>query len=175
MISALEPLAELPGVDLVMLVTHDGVPIATVGGSPEVIEDEQDAGAPGGMGREEALAALAVGWHNELAQATAPLTWDSPSRIVMRCARGSIVVRHARGAILLLLLKRGASPEDVRLPMDGTVARIERSLRGMGGNGGPSQNNNPPGPMPSSGSPRSVDGSAGTNKNTQTRGELSGN
>jgi hypothetical protein len=32
-------------------------------------------------------------------------------------------------AILVVLLSRGLSPEDVRLSMDATIARIERTLR----------------------------------------------
>jgi len=129
MMDALQPLAVLPGVEIVMLATDDGVPIAITGN--EQGDDDSNDGRV--VGRDDALAALAVGWSNELKLATAPLSWDEPVRIVMRCSRGSIVMRKARGAILLLILAKGVSPEDVRLSMDGAVARIERSLRNMGG------------------------------------------
>ncbi len=159
MIEALEPLAELPGVQLVMLVTHDGVPIAVpgrkAGPSPaEVLE---------ATNKEEGLAALAVGWLKELAAAVAPLSWDEPRRIVLRCARGVLVVSQARSAVLVVLLARGSSAEDVRLAVDGTIARIERNLRGMGRESSASASSkHPPGPLPSKNASRLDGGLAET-------------
>ena len=177
---SLEPLGELPGVDLVMLVTDDGVPIALVGVDSGGAEsgDETDAAAIPSMGRGDALAALAVGWLNELKLATAPLSWGEPQRIVMRCARGSIVMRRTRGAILLLLLAQGVSPEDVRLSMDGAVARIERSLRNMGGRSAADARSDAteedrPGPIPVEGTTRPHD-EIQTGINGSGRDQLSG-
>ena len=39
-------------------------------------------------------------------------------------------MERCRGAMLLLFLKRGVSPDGVKLAMDGVIARIERSRRG---------------------------------------------
>ncbi len=169
MIEALEPLAELPGVQLVMLVTHDGVPIAVpgkkAGPSPaELLE---------ATNREEALAALAVGWLKELGAAVAPLSWDEPRRIVLRCARGVLVVSQARSAVLVVLLARGSSAEDVRLAVDGTIARIERTLRGMGreSHSTPSapSKTHPPGPLPSKNASRLDGGLAETTHHGKTQ------
>ncbi len=128
MIEALQPLAELPGVRLVMLVTLDGVPVAVPG--------IEDAGAEAdGMsfhGKNEALAAIASGWLGELTHSVAPLSWSAPKRVVMKAARGTLVMQKTKSAILVLILARGMAPEEVRLSMDGTIARIERSLRSMG-------------------------------------------
>ena len=129
MIAMLEPLAELPGVELVMLVTHDGVPVAVPGRAAREGDDAENNLV---LGKEDGIGACAVGWLNELAYAVAPLSWGDPVRVVLRCARGVLVMRRARSAVLMVLLSRGLSPEDVRLSMDGTVARIERGLRGMG-------------------------------------------
>jgi predicted regulator of Ras-like GTPase activity (Roadblock/LC7/MglB family) len=106
-------------VDLALLSSHDGVPIAFASNRPQT--------APG---REEGLAALAASWLNELTQAVAPLTWNAPERVCLRAARGTLVLRRSESACLIVLLAREASQEDVRLSLDGTLARIERARLG---------------------------------------------
>jgi len=183
MIAMLEPLAELPGVELVMLVTHDGVPVAVPGRAAKEGDEENNLV----LGKEDGIAACAVGWLNELAYAVAPLSWGDPGRVVLRCARGVLVMRRARSAVLMVLLSRGLSPEDVRLSMDGTVARIERSLRGMGRESTsagasspavdskqPQFNSDPPGPMPSTTDAQSVEGTTEAS-NLGKRKDFSGN
>ena len=114
MIAFLEGLARFPGVQFVLLISHDGVPIA-------------HASAGGTGHHEESLAALAASWLNDLSMAVAPLSWDTPARICLRGGRGAIVVRRSESACLVVMLGRETSPEDVRLSMDGTLARIERA------------------------------------------------
>ena len=185
MIAMLEPLAELPGVELVMLVTHDGVPVAVPGRAAK------DGGPEGGnlvLGKEDGIAACAAGWLTELSHAVAPLSWGDPGRVVLRCARGVLVMRRARSAVLMVLLSRGLSPEDVRLSMDGTVARIERSLRGMGresttaGAGSPAGeskqppiHSDPPGPIPSRTDSQSTGKGETEASNLGKRTDFSGN
>lgn len=120
MIPILEPLSRLPGVEVVMLISHDGVPIACLG-------KPADSSTGFTPAKQEALAALAASWLNELNQAVGPLSWNSPERVCLRAARGTLVLRRAEKAILVAWLTREASPEDIRLSMDGTLARIERS------------------------------------------------
>jgi len=181
MIAMLEPLAELPGVELVMLVTHDGVPVAVPGRGAE---EENNLV----VGKEDGIGACAVGWLNELSHAVAPLSWGDPCRVVLRCARGVLVMRRARSAVLMVLLSRGLSPEDVRLSMDGTVARIERSLRSMGrenttADSGSSAadskqtpiNSDPPGPFPSRTDSQSLDEGEAEASNLGKRNDFSGN
>lgn len=132
MLDALEPLGNMPGVSLALLVTTDGVPIAFVESEKKDSEPDESGDLPR-MGRVDALAALGTNWCNELRLATAPLSWSEPERVVMRCARGSLVMRRLKRAILLVLLERGVAPEDVRLSMDGVACRIERAVRSMGG------------------------------------------
>lgn len=185
MIAMLEPLAELPGVELVMLVTHDGVPVAVPGRAAKEGDPEASNLV---MGKEDGIGACAVGWLNELAYTVAPLSWGDPGRVVLRCARGVLVMRRARSAVLMVLLSRGLSPEDVRLSMDGTVARIERSLRGMGresttaGAGSPaadskqpSYHSDPPGPIPSRADSQSMDKGETEASNLGKRNDFSGN
>ncbi len=117
MIAFLESLSRLPGVEFVLLISNDGVPIAHAGGTDE-------------SAREESLAALAASWLNDVGQAVAPLGWHAPERICLRAARGTLVLRHSPSASLVVCLGRETSPEDVRLPMDGTLARIERARTG---------------------------------------------
>ena len=117
MIAFLESLSRLPGVEFVLLISNDGVPIAHAGGTSE-------------SAHEESLAALAASWLNDVGQAVAPLGWRRPERICLRAARGTLVLRYSESASLVVCLGREASPEDVRLPMDGTLARIERARTG---------------------------------------------
>ncbi len=149
MIELLEPLAQEPGVELAMLAASDGVPIASCGRvSGQPIDSEF-----GGMSKDDGLAAMTAAWISELNLAVGPLSWLPPTRISLRAARGTLVLQRMETAILVVLLARGLSPEAVRLSMDATIARIERTLRPR-----PSpeetptasgQNNEYPAPMPS--------------------------
>jgi predicted regulator of Ras-like GTPase activity (Roadblock/LC7/MglB family) len=116
-IANLQSLSRLPGVEFVLLISHDGVPIAHAGGTSE-------------SAREESLAALSASWLNDVAQAVAPLGWRTPDRVCLRAARGTVVLRRSESACLVVCLGREAAPEDVRLSMDGTLARIERARLG---------------------------------------------
>lgn len=131
MISALQPLADTPGVTRVMFLTPDGVPICV----PGRLSATPDSGADAQESDQvmEALAAIAANWYSDIAQAVGPLSWQAPVRGVLKASRGTLVLRCTRNAILLVLLARGQEPEDLRLPMDGTIARIERSLKQSGG------------------------------------------
>lgn len=119
MIAYLETLSRLPGVEFVLLISHDGVPIAHAQGTSE-------------SAQEESLAALAASWLNDIGQAVAPLGWHVPERACLRGARGTLVLRRSESACLVVLLGRDSAPEDVRLSMDGMLARIERARQGRG-------------------------------------------
>jgi predicted regulator of Ras-like GTPase activity (Roadblock/LC7/MglB family) len=125
-IEMLDPLARTPGVRWVGLVTQDGVPIAVPGCARESGEAGSDELEP------EAVAALATAWMDDSTRSLATLSWDAPRRVVLRAARGTLVMLATRGAVLLAVLDSGVGPEELRLPMDGVVARIQRTLRGMG-------------------------------------------
>ena len=147
MIAFLEPLSRLPGVEFVMLISHDGVPIAQVG-------------AAGGSGREDSLAALAASWLNEISQAVAPLSWNPPARAYLRAGRGTLVVRRSESACLVALLGRETTPEDVRLSMDGALARIERARQGRSRadrSSGSTPTSEPTGPIPYRKGPEAVE------------------
>ena len=164
---ALELLAELPGIRHVMLVSDDGVPVATFrGGTNRIPSPEEPSGdAPEGerpelepLGTQDALAGLAIGLLTEISQAAGQLSWNAPRRVVLKATRGTLVLQTMRGAVLLVLLGRGSGAEETRLAMEGTIARIERSLRSMGRSGpegrpvdqGGREGNGtePPGPIP---------------------------
>ena len=135
MIAFLEPLSRLPGVEFVLLISHDGVPIAHVRGSGDSIH-------------EESLAALAAAWLNDMRQSVAPLGWHVPARACLRGARGTLVLRRSESACLVVCLGREASPEDVRLSMDATLARLERG-RHARSNGLADPSSQPQAPIPS--------------------------
>lgn len=128
----LEPLARVPGVRVAMLTSDDGVPIA-VRGKVAAATDVKDAPAFGDSAEDlNALAGLAAGWLNELTRAVAPLSWNAPRRIVLSATRGTMILLHGPGAVLLVLLQCGMHPEELRLPMDAALNRMQRVLRGMG-------------------------------------------
>ncbi|MCE9595858.1 MAG: roadblock/LC7 domain-containing protein [Planctomycetes bacterium] len=128
MIEVLDPLSKIPGVRLAVLVAPDGVPVCVRG---KHAEEPQD----GTREDIDSLAALATGWHCELARAVAPLSWNMPQRVVLRAARGTLVMLAVPGAVLVAICDRGASPDELRLPMEAAVARMQRILRGMGERG----------------------------------------
>jgi len=114
--AVLDPLGAVAGVRVALLSTPDGVPIAWAGRS---------------TGEEEAvaLAALVAGWVGEVARSVTPLSWSAPERLVLRASRGTIVVAQTARALLLVALEAGMSPEDVLLPMDAALARLQRNQR----------------------------------------------
>jgi len=116
-IAFLESLSRLPGVEFVLLISHDGVPIAHARGCSE-------------SAYEESLAALTSQWLNDLRHHVAPLGWHPPERAFLRGARGTLVLRSSESACLVVVLGREAAPEDVRLSMDSVLARIERARHG---------------------------------------------
>ena len=134
----LEPLARIPGVRSAALITPDGVPICThhAHSKPATGEarkqdaheasevEEADAADDG-----EALAALAASWVSDVARAAAPLSWPEPMRLCLRAARGTLVIVQAPGALLLVVLEGGTSSEELRLPMEIVVSRLQRHLR----------------------------------------------
>lgn len=141
----LEPLAHLPGVRIAALVTPDGVPMCAQ--NPQRTRDQGDDE----LGEQDvnALAALATGWLGEISRAVAPLSWDVPHRLVLRAARGTLVVVQAPGALLLAVLEGGMQPEELRLPMESAIARLQRHVRGIERRGAPPRDGaEPPGALP---------------------------
>jgi len=115
-----------------MLTSPDGFPIAIRGRGRA--EAEQDDSPAFGDSNEDlnALAGLAAGWFSELGRAVSPLAWGTPRRVVLRATRGTMVLLEAQDAVLLVLLQSGTQAEELRLPMDAALNRMQRVLRGMG-------------------------------------------
>lgn len=128
----LEPLARVSGVRVAMLASPDGVPIAVRGRVPA--DDEQADSPAFGDSAEDlnALAGLAAGWFSDLGRSVSPLAWNSPRRVVLQATRGTMVLLEAKDAVLLVLLQCGTSAEELRLPMEAALKRMQRVLRGMG-------------------------------------------
>jgi predicted regulator of Ras-like GTPase activity (Roadblock/LC7/MglB family) len=139
-IQVLEPLAQQPGVLLAALVSSDGVPVAVPGSSPTRSDEH------GTFGDAEALAALSAGWLADLTSSLGLLSCDSPRRVVLRAARGTLLLLRTSGAVLLVMLEAGLGPDELWLPMEGVAARIQRILRGMGEL--PATDAEPPGALP---------------------------
>ena len=129
----LVPLARIPGIRVAMICSEDGVPIA-VRGKISRTSDSQGSSPAWGDSAEDlnALAALAAGWIGEITRNIAPLSWEMPRRVALSATRGTMIVLHGPGAFLLVLLESGVQPEELRLPMDAAINRMQRVLRGMG-------------------------------------------
>lgn len=149
MIEVLEPLALQPGVLFASLVSTDGVPVAVPG--TRAMRSEEHA-----LFRDaEAMAALTAGWLDELSSSLGLLSCDAPRRVVLRAARGTLLLLRTSGAVLLVMIEVGLGPDELWLPMEGVAARIQRILRGMGETSVAEQLD-PPGALPG-GSDRSND------------------
>jgi predicted regulator of Ras-like GTPase activity (Roadblock/LC7/MglB family) len=116
-----DQLRDVPGVVNVLLVTRDGVTISALS---QRSADEQK--------RDDALAAQATTWLDELAEACGLVSAAEPRRVVLSAQRGTLVLQRAASAVMIVELARGLDPESVRLTMDGSAGRIERALRSMG-------------------------------------------
>ena len=123
----LDPLIRIPGVRLALLISEDGVPIASAKGDGGRSSEEADRAET--AEELEAFCGLAAGWYGELHRAVDPLAWDRPNRISMRCARGTLVMQDCERVILTVLLHRGVVIDELRLPMGSAIARLERNRR----------------------------------------------
>jgi predicted regulator of Ras-like GTPase activity (Roadblock/LC7/MglB family) len=135
----IEPLTRIPGVRTAALLSKDGVLIAmhrssdASPGGAKLPSRSGDAAPAGDASLDpNALAGLATGWISEISRAVAPLSWQPPTHIVLRAARGTMIIADAPGAVLCIVLESGMQPEELRLPMEVTVARMQRHLRDMG-------------------------------------------
>jgi predicted regulator of Ras-like GTPase activity (Roadblock/LC7/MglB family) len=123
----LDPLAHIPGVRLVALMSPDGVPIATA-----CADRAADGPLPANLDQDEELnsvTALAAGWLSEVSRAALQLSWDAPLRAVLRASQGTLVLHQAPGAIVVAVLERGVPYEELRIPIEGALARMQRMLR----------------------------------------------
>ena len=123
----LDPLADIPGVRRAMLISKDGVPITHLTNEDELgrvdprpwADSSEDLSAFAGM-----AASLLV----EIKRSVDPLSWSAPQRIEMRAARGTLVLVQVERATLTVELVRGMAPEELRLPIESVVARLQRVL-----------------------------------------------
>ncbi|MFN0008821.1 MAG: roadblock/LC7 domain-containing protein [Planctomycetota bacterium] len=119
----LEPLATLPGVQIVMLVSEDGVPIVVRG-------ETREEGGKENVDDAEVLAGLTAGWIAEVCRAVSPISWNAPRRLVLCASRGTLIAMQAPRALLVVVIGRGVQPGELRLPMESAIVRMERDLRG---------------------------------------------
>ena len=158
----LEPLALIPGVRLAGLISGDGVPIAIVDGVGRRNEapSERDT-SDGGMDDLHNFAGVAAGWLGEVTRTVGQLAWDAPRRLVLRGTRGALVMHQGPGAVVLVILEQGVAAEELRVPMKGAIARIQRLLRTMGESDdlpvASSTEQDPPGLLPAGDSHGGVD------------------
>jgi len=141
----LEPLALIPGVRMTALISEDGVPIATARGASRTQEEDE---GPQNIDHDDVLnsfTALAAGWLGEISRAVGQLSWAAPSRVVLRATQGEMVLQKAPGAVVLVVLERGVTAEELRVPMEGAIARMHRVLRNISQARTPqTQTNQPP-------------------------------
>jgi predicted regulator of Ras-like GTPase activity (Roadblock/LC7/MglB family) len=134
----IDPLTRIPGVRTAALVTTDGVLIAMHSAADAKRErsgandSQDDKPSVDAAIDPHALAGLATSWHSEITRAVAALSWTTPRHLVLRAARGTMIVCEAPGAILCVVVESGMQPEELRLPMGVTIARMQRHLRDIG-------------------------------------------
>jgi predicted regulator of Ras-like GTPase activity (Roadblock/LC7/MglB family) len=123
----LDPLAQVPGLRRAALISKDGVPITHIqtarGASPSEARPWSDSAED-----LSAFAGMAAGILAEIHRSVDPLSWDAPHRVVLRAARGTLILLVTERATIAVELERGMAPEDVRLPMESAAARLLRAL-----------------------------------------------
>lgn len=122
----LQPLAMIPGVRMTALVSEDGVPIVSARGHHAQVDDDLPLDRDDEL---NAFTALASGWLGDLRRAAARLSWSAPRRVVLRATKSELVLLQAPTAVVLVVLERGISAEELRIPMEGALARMQRLLR----------------------------------------------
>jgi predicted regulator of Ras-like GTPase activity (Roadblock/LC7/MglB family) len=130
--AVLEPLALVPGVRMTAVIGFDGVPVASM---PGCRMRGDNGSATAALDSDEGLhsfSALASSWMSDLARSLGQLSWNAPDRAVLVATHGAMVLQRGPGAILLVVLEHGTSPEELRVPMDGALGRMRRLLRGLG-------------------------------------------
>jgi len=125
----LEPLSHVPGVRRAMLISRDGVPIVTVQGAAAKSGEASSAGWHDSADDANAFAGLAAGWLMEVQRAVDPMSWSTPARLVLAAARGTLILLISERATLSVELERGMAAEELRLPMEAALARMQRALR----------------------------------------------
>lgn len=126
----LDPIAMIPGVRCAALISPDGVPILALEGATARSDDQRECQNP--MADIQAFSALAAGWLGDATRTVDPLAWNPPQRVVLAGTRGSLVLCQGPSAVLVVMLEHGVRAEDLRIPMDSALARMQRVLRGMG-------------------------------------------
>lgn len=127
----LEPLTLIPGVRLAAMVSQDGVPIALLEGNRSKANPAAERDLLSIKHDFHAYSGLAAGWLGEVKRCIAPLSWDTPRRVVLRGTRGTLVLHVGPGAVVLVVLEHGVGAEELRVPMEGAIARMQRHLRTM--------------------------------------------
>ena len=122
----LDPLAHVAGIRRAVLISKDGVPITH-------LQSAQAAERPGGVHRDtaddlSAFAGMATGLLTEVHRSVDPMSWEDPERLVLRGARGTLVLHVTERVTLAVELERGMAPEELRLPMESVLDRLRRSL-----------------------------------------------
>lgn len=145
----LEPLALIPGVRMTAIISTDGVPIASLAGQSDrgeggsttaAIDNDDDLGN---------IAAQVAGWVADLDRAVGQLAWAGAERLVLRGSQAAIVVQRGPHAFLLVWLEGNMATDELRVPMAGAIARMQRLLRSVGTTNTPTgANPSPPGPLP---------------------------
>ncbi|MCB9915841.1 MAG: roadblock/LC7 domain-containing protein [Planctomycetes bacterium] len=125
----LDPLICVPGVRRAMLIAHDGVPILYANSHEARGDGEEGSAWHDSADDVNAFAGLVAGWLAEVQRTVDPMSWNAPTRLVLQAARGTLVLLVCERAMLSVELERGALPEELRLPMEAALARLQRTLR----------------------------------------------
>lgn len=123
----LDPLARIPGVRRALLISRDGVPITHLSPKHAGVAKDERAWADSAED-ESAFAGMATSLLNEIHRSVDPLSWGRPQRVVMRAARGTLVLLVTERVMISVELDRGMSADELRLPMEAVLARMERTM-----------------------------------------------
>ncbi|MFT4539014.1 MAG: putative regulator of Ras-like GTPase activity (Roadblock/LC7/MglB family) [Planctomycetota bacterium] len=131
----LDPIVMIPGVRYAAMISPDGVPILACEGKAVRAGSQTEGTHP--FNDFSSFAAQAAGWLGDAVRTVAPLTWEAPRRVVLSATRGDMVMCQGPNAVLVVMLEHGVSAQELRIPMDSSLARMQRALQRMGDSNSP--------------------------------------
>ncbi len=108
-----------------MLFSHDGVPIVHIYSEGHVDQDDhQLADTAEDL---SAFAGMASVLLSDIRRSVDPLSWGAPTRVVLAATRGTIILMTTERLNISVELDRGMAPEELRLPMESVLSRLDRA------------------------------------------------
>jgi hypothetical protein len=136
----LDSVTSLPGVRVAAVFSDDGLPLCVLEAGQGTGEWHDRTLGPGAAVESQridsaSIVAFAASWVDDLCRTSGGAGWDFERRFTLVATEGTLVVQLGPTANVLAVLEPGIGPDTVAFPMEVSVERLQRLLRGMGRSG----------------------------------------